>query len=300
MFKNAVVYQLGKLQADSADSLARLLETMTFQDPSSIQMSSEGWRAPHKGGGLVHSIGGQYLMEFAIAKKLLTAAAINEVVEARAEELEDQQGFPPGRKQRKELKEQVIDELLPKAFTVTKKIQVWIDPINGWVAVDTSSTSKAEAVIAAFYKCIPNFPIKSLRTMLPPSAAMTDWLARDEAPEGFTVDQEAELRSPGEGKATVKFLRHTLDVADMRKHIEEGKQCIRLALTWADKISFILTDALTIKRLALLEVLKEGGEIGNDGTERADSDFALMTGELNKLFGSVIGALGGAVPDDDA
>jgi recombination associated protein RdgC len=140
-------------------------------------------------------------------------------------------------------------------------------------------------------------PIGTLRVQQSPVAAMTDWLAADEAPSGFTVDQDTELRATGEGKATVRYVRHTLEADDVRRHIAAGKQCTRLAMTWSDRVSFVLTESLTVKRVTPLDVLKENNDgMTQNDDERFDTDFALMTGELSKLMGDLVQALGGETP----
>ena len=137
-------------------------------------------------------------------------------------------------------------------------------------------------------------PVGVLRVQQSPVAAMTDWLAADEAPSGFTVDQDTELRATGEGKATVRYVRHTLEADDVRRHIAAGKQCTRLALTWNDRVSFVLTEALTLKRIAPLDVLKENTDtVTQNDDERFDTDMALMTGELAQLMNDMVQALGG-------
>ena len=134
----------------------------------------------------------------------------------------------------------------------------------------------------------------TLRVVQSPVAAMSDWLLADEAPGGFTIDQDTELRSKGEGKATVRYVRHTLEAADVRRHMEAGKQCTRLALTWSDRVSFVLTEALTLKRISPLDVLKENNDgASKNDDERFDTDMALMTGELAKMIADVVTALGG-------
>jgi len=239
------------------------------------------------------------LIRLGAEKKLLPASVINQVTKERAVELEEQQGFRPGRKQLKELKEQVADDLLPRAFSVRSSTGVWIDPVNGWMVIDAGSPTKADEVFKMLLKSVETLPVISLRTKQSPLAAMTDWLAADEAPSGFTVDQDTELRASGEGKATVRYVRHTLEPEDVQRHIAGGKQCTRLALTWSDRVSFVLTESLALKRVAPLDVLKEtgGGETIQNEDERFDSDFALMAGELAKLLSHLVQALGGEDAD---
>lgn len=299
-FKNLQIYRLPAPWAVNPDELEAQLAPQAFTACSSIEMQSQGWVSPRGNERLVHVVNRQLLLQLSTEKKLLPSSVINQVTKARAAELEEQQGFPPGRKQTKELKEQVTDELLPRAFSVTRSTFVWIDPVNGWLLVDAGSPSKAEEVLKLLFKAIPKFPLETLRTVMSPGAAMTDWLASDEAPFGFTVDQDTELRSTGEGKATVRYVRHTLEADDVRRHIESGKQCTRLALTWSDKVSFVLTENLSVKRIAALDVLKEDSDIGGrDENERLDGDFLLMTGELAKLLASLVEALGGQLKENE-
>jgi len=132
-----------------------------------------------------------------------------------------------------------------------------------------------------------------------PQSCMTEWLAADEAPSGFTVDQDTELRAAGESKATVRYVSHTLDPEDVRRHIASGKQCTKLAMTWADKISFVLTEQTAIKRVTPLDVLKEGSDSSTkNDDERFDSDLMLMSGELSRLLTALVEALGGEMRVD--
>ncbi len=219
---------------------------------------------------------------------------INQVAKARAEEIEEQQGYRPGKKQMKEIKERVTDELLPRALSVYRDTHVWIDPLNRWLVIDTASSSKADEVIGLLSKTFEPFPLENLYVAQSPAGAMTGWLAEGEAPANFTIDQDTELRSSGESGAAIRYVKHSIDAEDARRHIQSGKQCTRLALTWADRISFVLTDGLDIKRVSPLDVLKEGSDTtaAND-TEKFDSDMTLMTGELAKLLAELIDALGG-------
>lgn len=301
-FKNLQIYRLPAPWSMSSDQLEACLAPQAFAPCNSGDMQSQGWSAPRPNGPLngplsgplVHTVQRQMLILLGSEKKLLPASVINQVVKARAAEIEEQQGFKPGRKQVKELKEQVTDELLPRAFSIRRDTHVWIDPVNGWLAVDSSSPAKADEILKLMLKSVDSLPLANLRVARSPQAAMTDWLAADEAPPGFTIDQDTELRAAGDSKATVRYARQAPEAEDLRRHIAAGKQCTKLALTWNDRISFVLTESLAIKRIAPLDVLKEntdGLAAGDD--ERFDADFLLMSGELNQMLGALVQALGG-------
>ena len=84
-----------------------------------------------------------------------------------------------------------------------------------------------------------------------------------------------------------------LEPEDVRRHIAGGKQCTRLAMTWADRISFVLTESMAVKGIKPLDVLKESDASTANDDERFETDFTLMTGELNKLMIDLVAALGG-------
>ena len=168
---------------------------------------------------------------------------VNQVAKARAQEIEEQQGCRAAADEGNQ--ERVTDELLPRAFSVYRDTRVWIDPQNHWLVIDAAASAKADEVIGLLAKCIDPFPLENLYVAQSPASAMTGWLAEDEAPSNFTIDQDTELRSSGESGAAIRYVKHSIDADDVRRHIQSGKQCTRLAMTWADRISFVLTENRT-------------------------------------------------------
>ena len=300
-FKNLIVYRVPVGWELNAGTLAAALEPQAFAPGSGLEEGSTGWVPPREGHpSLVYSVNGQMLIALRQEKKLLPAKVVTQVVKQRAEKLEEDEGFKPGRKRLKELKELVRDELLPRAFSLASDTRAWIDPINGWLVVDAASAAKAEAMFTLLVKAIDRFPAQALKVADSVSGAMTAWLVSDEAPAGFTVDQDAELKAR-DGKATIRYANQSLEMDDIARHTEAGKHCTKLALTWADRVSFMLTDKLELKRIRPLDVIKESaGGIGAEGNadERFDSDMALMTGELSKMLADVVDVLGGQLQED--
>lgn len=150
-----------------------------------------------------------------------------------------------------------------------------------------------------FNKSLNDLSLERVDTTVSPSIAITAWLGASDAknalPHGFTIDQETELQSPLDEKATVRFVRHSLEPVDVQRHIVGGKQCTRLALTWANRVSFVLTESFTIKRVAPVDVVGEDSESApQNDEERFDADTIMMTGELAGLIDDLIEGLGGS------
>ncbi|MBC8736266.1 recombination-associated protein RdgC [Paraburkholderia sp. UCT31] len=293
-FKNLQLHRLPAPWSVNPEQMQKWLAPYAFAPGQSIEMQAQGWAPPRDGDSLVYAMNGQMLLTFRAEKKLLPASVVTQVTRERAAELEEQQGFRPGRKQMRDLKEQVTDELRPRAFSIRRDTRVWIDCTNGWLVIDAASQALADDVRGLLVKSIDQLPLMTVRVAQSPVAAMTGWLLDGDAPAGFTLDQDTELRSPAEGNATVRYVGHALDAEDMRRHIEAGKQCMRLAMTWNDRVSFVLTPSLTIKRVAPLDVLKEASDpTAQNDDERFDSDVALMTAELDRMLRDLLDALGG-------
>jgi recombination associated protein RdgC len=292
-FRNLQAYRLPAPWAFTPEQLAAALAPHSFVPAGSNDLLRQGWGAPRAAGQLVHVVNKQMLIMLGIEKKLLPARVINQVAKARAVEMEEEQGFAPGKKAMKELKERVADELLPRAFSDRTNVWAWIDPVNGWLVVDAASTSLADEVLKLLLKAVDKLPVESLRVQRSPVAVMTEWLQADDAPAGFTVDMDATMQATGESKAQVQYKSHTLEADEVRRHIAAGKQCRRLAMTWDSKISFILTESLAIKSVKALDVIAENKTSTNNDDERFDGDFMLMSGELAKLLADLVEALGG-------
>ena len=292
-FKNLKLFRLSNTWNWTADQLDTLLSKEQFVSAGAAAPIAIGWVAPREDDvRFAYSVNKQILCSFRTEKKLLPASVINQFVKVRAIELEEQQGFKPGRKQLKDLKEEVTSALIPRAFSLMRDTRVWIDPVNHWLVIDTASTSKAEEILSALGKAIYPFPVEPIQVTISPAVAMTQWITTGQAPANFSIDQDAELRAGGDKAAAIRYVKHALDSIDIDKHIQAGKQCTRLALTWHDKVSFVLTDTLDIKRVAPQDILDESDhQAPANDAEKFDGEFTLMCAELNQLLTALLEAL---------
>lgn len=295
-FKNLQIYRLPANWDMTLERLEEQLAKKPFHPCGSQDMESRGWLSPLGNEVLVHAVGQQWLVCLGFEHRLLPSAVVKQEADERAEEMAEQQGYKLGRKQMKDLREQVMQELLPRAFTRRRRMYAWIDPVNGWLVIDAASQSKAEDMLEQLRHTLDSFPLTLLRTEKSPMSAMADWLAGNEAPAGFSIDQDCELRSVAEDKAAVRYVRHPLEGDEVKGHLEAGKLPTRLALTFDDRISFVLTEKLEIKRLDFLDVVRDQIEGEQEDKEALfNAEFALMTGELAHLLPAVVEALGGEI-----
>ena len=296
MFKNVIVYRIGPGWAAQLTQMEESLQAARFVPCGASQEKSFGWVEPRgeAHGPLVEAVGGQLIMKFMTEAKVLPGPVVNRKAQERLAQIEATTGRKPGKKETREIKEDVRLALLPMAFTKQAKTTVWIDPQAQLLVIDAASQGRADEVVTALVTSFDGLNLALLNTTTSPVAAMSEWLTSQEPPAGFSVDRECELKQPDSEKSTVRYARHTLDIAEVSEHIAQGKLPTQLAMTWAGRVSFVLTEALTLtlKKIKLLDVVLEGTATGKDDGG-FDTDVAITTGELSLLIPDLIDALGG-------
>lgn len=294
MITSATIYRL-----TSADlTVAQIDENLAgavFLACTPNQEKSVGFVPPRgeENGALVESVNGQWLMKLMTETRTVPGSAITLKAKERVAHIEGTTGRKPGKKEIREIKDDIKLELLPTAFSKVSAVWIWIDPVAKLLVIDVATQAKADAVVTQLVKSIQGLAVTLLETKVSPTAAMSDWLIKQEPPAGFSVDRECELKAADESKAVVRFMRHPLDTDEVREHVQSGKLPTRLALTWESRMSFVLTDNLILKKIKFLDIVFEGNK---DGKEDAfDADVLITTSELRKMIPDLVHALGGGV-----
>lgn len=295
-FRNLRLYRLRPAQLPDLASFDALLARRPLARCGSFEMVSRGWVYPRAEGTFVHAVERQWLLALGVEQKLLPATVIRQTAQERAAAIEAEQGRKPSRKEMRELTERVAEELLPKAFTQRRTTWAWLDPVHGWLVIDAGSDARSEEFLETWAATFDELAPRPLETQRSPISAMTAWVSEGEAPAGFTLDDVLELRAASEAQSAIRYVRHDIHGPEVAAHIAAGKIVTQLGLTWNDKIAFVLTDKLHLKRLAFLDVLREqSAQEAANADEQFDADFALMAGELARLFDDLLAALGGEV-----
>jgi recombination associated protein RdgC len=293
-FKNLIVYRLPADWSVSAAELEDKLASRSLRPIGGFDMQSRGWVYPSEAQRYVHTTDGQHLIALGIEEKLLPASIVRQVAADRAKALEAEQGYPVGRRQMRELKERVTEELRARALTRRRMTRAWIDPQGGWLVVDAAGAKRAEELVETLRDTLGTLAVQFIDTPRSPAASMGAWLALGDAPLRFVIDQDLELKAADQSKATIRYSRHPLDGKEIRQYLGAGMYAARLGLTWNDRIAFVLGEKLEIKRLQFLaiEAGRKDGQSELSPEEQFDLDFALMTGELRQLLADLSTALG--------
>ncbi len=154
------------------------------------------------------------------------------------------------------------------------------------LVVDAASAKKAEDLLSQLRKCLGSLPVVPMTATAKPAGVMTQWLTDNASPKDILIEDECELRSPEEEGAIIRCKRHDLALPEIKNHLDSGKQVIKLAMSWAERLSFVLDENLAVKRLKFLDLIQDqAADIeAFDETEQFDADFSIMTAELAQFL----------------
>ncbi|MFO7324103.1 MAG: recombination-associated protein RdgC [Pseudomonadota bacterium] len=300
-FKNLCLYRLPTPWDISAAELESRLDARPLNPCGHFDMTTRGWVPVGPTARRLHTVENHQMIALGVEQKLLPASVIRQVAADRAAEVAAEQGFPVGRKQMRDIRLRVTEELRARALVKRRVTHAWLDRANGWLVVDAAGVARAEEVVETLRDTLGSFAATQVNTATSPRAAMARWAASGEVGHHIGVDDELELQAVDGSRATIRHVRHAFDQGEVRRHLSQGFMVTRLGLTWNGRISFVLTDKLQVKRVDFQEMKEAGSEVETqdiDPLEQFDIDFAVMSGELSKLIGDLVDALGGEVAAD--
>jgi len=278
------------------------LESQAFHDCPRLQPFSFGWVSPlgRQGQQLVHAANGHMLICARREEKILPAGVIRDMVQDKVAMLEEERLRKVSRREKNMIRDELLQELMPRALSRSTHTFAYIAPQDGWIVIDVSSQSRAEELLALLRKSLGTLEVVPLAVNQAPAAIMTRWLTERRLPQGFELGGECVLRDSEEVSGIVRCRNLDLLSDEIGAHLEAGKQVVRLALAWAGGLSILLDDDMSVKRLRFTDVMQEQAtDVADDEAARFDNDFAIMTLELARFIPLLVEQFGGVNEDAD-
>lgn len=293
MFRNLTLFRFAPDAIESAAALRAAIESQPLRECGPMELATVGFVSPvGRDGPLTIEHGQRILFALGQSTKILPAAVIREELDHRIAEVKEREGRDRvGSRERQRMKEQILADFLPRAFTRPRRTLAYVDLATGWLVIDTATRSVAEAVATRLREAIGSFPCTPPTPGESVRATLTDWLHRADCSGAFTLGMDCDLRDPSDDSAKWTGRDIDLDTEEVRAHLAAGMQVFRLGLSFAERSSFLLGDDLVVRRFALsdvvLETLAQAQEVAETTEALVIADFILASSEIDALLATL-------------
>ena len=294
-FKQVSFFVLPQDAELNLEDIQTKLEEASFKPCQGLDWKSEGFaRAVPFGEDLVFNAQDSWRMSLRQEDKVLPASVIREILDEKIAEIQANDGRNVGRKEKMDLKEQITDDLLPRAFTRSRYTEALIDVHGQLLLVNQSNSNKAENFVSQLRQALGSLPASLPRTNESPTTLMTAWLEQGEAAGNFELDSDCELKGMGDAAPVIKISKQDLAADEVKQHLEHGKVCTQLGLIWNEQVRFIFSEDMSLKRIQYLDMLQEeASNQGDDMESLMTATQIIMTQNLSLLIHELIEHLGG-------
>jgi recombination associated protein RdgC len=291
-FKNISCYRLPPDFVVNEAALDKALKASELRPLGPVEPARYGFVAPlgAEHASLQHVSAGFIWITLGAREKVLPNAVVKDACAAKIKKARDKTGKNPGKRQRDQIKDEVLLDLLPRAFEKSGRLNAYLDPEHKLLFVDSGSDKAAERVISALREGFGSFIAEPVQTEESPSAVMTQWLAAGDCPTPFALGDECQLVDPVDTACAVKAKRHDLTLDEIREHVKGGKKVSQLGLVYDSRLSLVLDDKFKLRKLKFLDVIQDAvkeveGE--SDAISELETRFTLMALEVRRLLAAL-------------
>ncbi|MCF6317676.1 MAG: recombination-associated protein RdgC [Proteobacteria bacterium] len=288
-FKNARIFQLPNDFSIETDKLSEHLQTDALKPCGSQDMSSQGWISPF---GLNNDemyclqSGSAQLFTFAVEEKILPATVINQQLQDKVTQIRSDTGNKPGRKQQSDMKQEILFDLLPQAFTKLKKVGAYFDNHHNLMIVDSASQNPAENVVSQLRQTMGSFKATAFGESSGMATVLTKWISQGHAEGGLEFGSSLVLETLDEAKSVIRAKNVNFLTDEMQRHIENGYLVTQIGLVFNDRVEFTLTHDFAVKSIKFTDIVLDQMDLETIDSEEQllDSRFTLMSLELTELY----------------
>lgn len=293
-FRNLFLFTLPDSPQPDPAQLETALAAHALQPVGALAMHSHGFVPPLGSGAFVQRSGDSLWLSLGGEERILPAAVVQRELQRKLADTEQAKGRPAGKRERGRLKQETIDELMPRAFVKPSRINALINRKAGFIAVDTASAKAAERVVGRLRDALGSFRALPLQAAQAPRSQLTRFLLGQDLPARWELGEECELQDPAEKGALVKCLRHDLASDEVRTHLAAGKQVSRLGVLFDGRQAFVLGEDLVLRKYRLLAGAVDTLETadGQSAEDELMARFTLFGAELDVLYAGIADAFG--------
>lgn len=286
MFRNLTFFRYpATLDLTALDAL---LPAHALKPVGPLEWASAGFIPPFGGDStaLTHRCGDAVWLSMGTQHRMLPAAVLHAALAEKLAEIEAGTGHRLGGRARKQLKDDLLHELLPRAFVKPGRVDMLLDLQHHYIAVDTASRKVGEGAVSLLRAALGSFPALHAKAEVAPRSVLTGWLYGEPLPPGMALGDEVELKDAMDGGAIVRCQYQELVSDEIAMHLEAGKQVTRLQVVLGDRVQFTVGEDLAVRKLRLLDGALDQLENTDIDSVQAElaARFSLFSGEAAALF----------------
>lgn len=293
MFRNVRYYRLEGSWPENEEALSTSLETAGFEPCGPLTERSSGWVAvdPDNSDLLARRLNGADMLRLRSQSRVLPPAAVNEELEARIEDYRRRMQEAPSPREKRRLKAEARDELMPKALLKSDRIWAYVDLKEKVLGIDALQDAAAERAVRRLQASIDGLDIRPLQFMKPVDELLSA-VFFDGAPKQFAAGRECRMQDLADAGSIVRWTDFDLSDKSIRDHVANGMRLTHLAIVYDNIMSCVINENGVISKLRFLG-MDDDSEDHGDPLARQDAEFVLITGTLRHLLGDLKKQLGG-------
>lgn len=285
-FKNAIIYQLNNDTLLDKNAIEKAIKSVPFTPCGNIDTMKMGWVSPYNDNyhdDFIVDMQGHLLLRIKKETKLLPAPVIKQALLEKIDKQEQALSRKLTKNEKATLKDEVMIDLMPRAFSKYNHYWLWIDTINKRIILDTSSFKQAEDILAILRKELGALALTPLSIEKPLEQIMTTWVKEKLNFAPFILGDQAELKDPLEGNGIISCKNQDITSDEMMIHFDSGKWITKVKIIDERGVNFIVNNDLTLKRIKFdSSVLDENEDIGADEFDKKlEADFFIMVNLLS-------------------
>jgi recombination associated protein RdgC len=297
MFRNLRLYRIQGDWPTTEEALSERLDEAAFKPCGSFNEHSFGFEAPidNAGGSLCRRVGKADLLQLRLQSRVLPPAVIREALAERIETFRQRAQRDPTRTEKREFKEEVYSDLLPRALLKSDRIQGFYLPAESILGVGTTSASNAERFLDTLRAAFGSLQATPLAFKQPMATLMKRVFLGDGPPE-FVLGRECRMRDPSDAAASVNWLDMELADRSVRDHVRGGLQIDRLGVQFDARLSCVIDEDAILRKVRVLglEASDDASDLDDeDPIARLDAEFVVTVGSIAQLLLALKKRLGG-------
>ena len=285
-FKNAIIYQLNNDTLLNKDTIEKAIKSIPFTPCGNLDTIKMGWVSPYNDNNqndFIIDMQGHLLLRIKKESKILPAPVIKQALLEKIDKQEQALSRKLTKNEKATLKDEVMIDLMPRAFSKYNHYWLWIDTHNKRIIIDCSSFKQAEDILAILRKQLGALALTPLSIDTPLEQVMTTWVKEKLNFAPFLLGDQAELKDPLEGNGIISCKNQDITSDEMLIHFDSGKWITKIKIIDERGVNFIVNSDLTLKRIKFdSTILDENEDIGSDEFDkRLEADFIIMANLLS-------------------